>query len=326
MYGKNRLSAACGTHGTPHPGVRVRSVWRRWRAMSRRRPDPEPITPRAFADVLNAHLREHDANRGIDQKPVYEVIARFGEFVEKGLGIHWMEGVGSGDVQLFVDSCRPNGSMPTYAIRRARRRSLRLAFRVGLQLQIVRFDATRGVELGPSPSVRARPLTDDEIALGRRHSFNSLQDLRRPIAWALAEATARTTEIGVVRVRDVDLERGTVQLPGCSSTDPRLARLSDWGCTQLGRRLEHDPGPDGPLVVWRRPPRNLRSASAQAMAETLMAAGINAPDVRPLSVAAWAGRCRLKDGASIDEVARQLGMRSLDQVALLVGFDWRSLA
>jgi hypothetical protein len=32
----------------------------------------------------------------------------------------------------------------------------------------------------------------------------------------------------------------------------------------------------------------------------------------------------LKDGATIDEVARLLGMRSLDEVASVVRFTWRA--
>jgi len=45
-------------------------------------------------------------------------------------------------------------------------------------------------------------------------------------------------------------------------------------------------------------------------------------DVRPLSVVAWAGRKILDDTGRIDEVARRLGMQSLDRTANLIAFDW----
>ena len=40
------------------------------------------------------------------------------------------------------------------------------------------------------------------------------------------------------------------------------------------------------------------------------------------SVAAWAGATAFRQGAQIDEVARMLGVRSLDQAARLIGWDW----
>jgi hypothetical protein len=95
-----------------------------------------------------------------------------------------------------------------------------------------------------------------------------------------------------------------------------------WGLEQASRRLAGDADPIESLIVWRRRPRHLQAASTQAITETLKASRLDAPDVRPISVAAWAGRRLLEDGAPIDEVARRLGMRSLDEVAKLIRFDW----
>ena len=61
-----------------------------------------------------------------------------------------------------------------------------------------------------------------------------------------------------------------------------------------------------------------------AIADVLARAGLAAePDVRPLSVVAWAGRQILDETGRIDDVARRLGMRSLDRAAQLIGFDWQ---
>jgi hypothetical protein len=46
--------------------------------------------------------------------------------------------------------------------------------------------------------------------------------------------------------------------------------------------------------------------------------------VRPNSIPAWRGVKELANGASIDEVAVLLGMRSLDRAATFIGFDWRA--
>jgi hypothetical protein len=61
------------------------------------------------------------------------------------------------------------------------------------------------------------------------------------------------------------------------------------------------------------------------VASTLRQAGIaKAPGVRANSIPAWRGAKELADGASIDEVAVLLGMRSLDRTATFIGFDWRT--
>ena len=57
--------------------------------------------------------------------------------------------------------------------------------------------------------------------------------------------------------------------------------------------------------------------------ETLRRAGLaGEPDVRPVSVAAWAGAQILEETGQIEAVARALGMRSLDRAARLIGWDW----
>jgi hypothetical protein len=61
------------------------------------------------------------------------------------------------------------------------------------------------------------------------------------------------------------------------------------------------------------------------LASTLRQAGLaTTPGVRPNSISAWRGASELVHGASIDEVAVLLGMRSLDRAATFIGFDWRA--
>lgn len=52
----------------------------------------------------------------------------------------------------------------------------------------------------------------------------------------------------------------------------------------------------------------------------------SAPGVNPRSIPAWADAKAFAEGASIDAVARMLGVRNLDQAAALIGFDWRGEA
>jgi hypothetical protein len=65
-------------------------------------------------------------------------------------------------------------------------------------------------------------------------------------------------------------------------------------------------------------------SSCIAVSQILRRAGLaTEPDVRPLSVSVWAGRKALDAGGRIEDVARLLGARSLDQTARLVGLEWR---
>jgi len=62
-----------------------------------------------------------------------------------------------------------------------------------------------------------------------------------------------------------------------------------------------------------------------AVIEVLRNAGIHGePDVRPASVVSWAGARLHQRGASIDQVARALGVRSSDRAAEMIGYEWQA--
>jgi hypothetical protein len=93
---------------------------------------------------------------------------------------------------------------------------------------------------------------------------------------------------------------------------------------QLERHLATLNAVDAPLVYAA----NGSAASGQAssciaIADTLVRAGLGGePDLRPVSVAAWAARSLLDRTGRIDAVALLLGVRSLDRAARIVAWDW----
>jgi integrase/recombinase XerC len=208
-----------------------------------------------------------------------------------------------------------------------RRSALRLYFRTLRQLGLFEGDPTLDLELPPRSSLAMRPLTDDEVVLCRSFSLQTLSATRQPAAWALAEATARTSEIPHVRVSDLDFSNRRVWIHGSSKAEARWGYLSEWGATQLVRRvgslknaLEADPAV---AYEGRGSEQSGQTSSCIAIAETLMRAGIGRePDVRPGSVVAWAGRRIFEETASIEEAARRLGIRSLDRAARFIGWGW----
>jgi integrase/recombinase XerC len=149
----------------------------------------------------------------------------------------------------------------------------------------------------------------------------------------LGETGAVTSEIPLVRLRDLDdWSRPTaVRLPGTRRLDPRTSPLTTWGIRVVGERVrrlrDRGAGPDTLLAyTGSAPPQGQqRQASiCNALRVVLDAAGLgDDPAVRPSSLRHWAGRRLHVSGLSIDQVARELGYRSLDACAEDVGLDWR---
>jgi integrase len=123
-------------------------------------------------------------------------------------------------------------------------------------------------------------------------------------AWALAEATARTAELPHLTVGDLELDAGRVWIHGGTRTAPRWGALSPWGIAQLDRHLRTLPStrPDQRLVYRGDGSAASRQASAcLVIGEVLTRAGLaDEPDVRPLSVTAWAGRTIFAETGRVD--------------------------
>lgn len=237
--------------------------------------------------------------------------------------------------QGFVLAHGQSGRPPQLATQHARRTILRMYFRTLRDLGVVVGDPTLDLRLPARTTVAARPLAEDEVIscrfavrLGRAGSTS----LQRATCWALAEATAVTSEITQVRIADLDdqCQPRWVHLRGSKRAAPRLGRLTDWGARIVARQVEdlvERGAPTSTLLTYRgraTPGQHVAQASAaNAIAETLRAAGLGEePDVRPASVRNWAGRRLYLDGMPIEQVAVRLGSRSLDAVAADIALDW----
>jgi integrase len=251
------------------------------------------------------------------------IVDRFFSFCNLGFGLQSVEEVTVAIARAFVESSRHDRE-PSVATMHVRRAAVRFLFRQARELGLADQDPCVDLWLPPRSSLSARPLTDDEIALCRSYSATSLTNTRTPAAWALAEATARTAEIPHIRGCDLDLNSGRVWLHGSRRTVERWAPLSSWGFVQLERRIAALDGVDAPLVYTADgSAQSAQAASCIAVSDTLVRAGLgDEPDLRPVSVAAWAGRSLLDETGRIDAVARLLGVRSLDRASRIVAWDW----
>jgi len=256
-----------------------------------------------------------------------DLMQRFSNFSVRGAGCRSAQDVTSEVAGGFIHARSRDGSAPSVATMHLRRAAVRLLFSEGRRLGLVTHDPTLDLELPPRSSLRARPLTDDEVMCCRSYSITSLMETRQPAAWALAEATARSAEVARSQIRDLDLERARVWLHGGSKTEPRWGAVSAWGRQQIERRLHvlRGAAPDSLLICpAARPGVSATSSASAAIADTLRRAGLHVePDVRPPSVAAWAGAKAFTGGAPIQDVAKMLGIRSLDRAAAFIGFEWQ---
>jgi hypothetical protein len=234
--------------------------------------------------------------------------------------------VSAEDCESFIHAATRCGANPSLATLHFRRTTLRAVFRSLRHLGVDVADPTLDLALPPKSVRTTRPLTDEEVnlvricALGRGRGAT-----RAAVALALAEATATTREIPLITAGDVDLDAGTVQLPGGARVKPRTAQLTRWGLGVLDRHLG-DCDPDQHLVPVRGDVERLaaQAGTCNLIGALLDSAGLRAePDVRPGSIRAWAGAAIHRRNGRIEHVASALGLRSLDAAADLIGFDWK---
>jgi len=249
---------------------------------------------------------------------------RFERFCVDGFGLAGLGDVSPVVARSFVTAADADGRPAGASLQRARRSAVRALYRCGRQIGVTTIDPTADVRLPALSTLRARPLTDDEILECRAASTWSLTSDRRALAWALAEATCRSGEIPNVLAGDVDRHTGALVIRGGGRCRPRTGQLTDWGREQISLHLDNGPDPTSPLVYAGDSRRlgGLVSANS-AISQVLQRAALaDEPDVRPSSVVAWAGTKVLERTGRIEDVADALGLTSLDSAASFIGWDW----
>ncbi len=287
---------------------------------------PSPVSPIFLRSVVDRVVEEWLDDFDLSEQSVrriIEIAQRFVDFSDAAGGDADLAAQSERFVHALVDGV-DEAREPSIATKHLRRAALRLLFRTARSLDLLDGDPTLDLTLPPRTSLKVRALTDEEVALCRSFSVHSLTETRLPAAWALAEATARTSELPHITCSDVDLDNGRVWLHGSSKAETRWGFLTSWGLTHIHRRVDTIADKSLPLIyMGNGRPESKQSASCIAIAETLTRAGLGLePDVRPGSVVAWAGQHILQESGHIEEVARRLGIRSLDRAAKFIDFDW----
>lgn len=304
-------------------------------------PTPEPGTPRPGAplgDQVAAALRVWKSRGEFSEQTLLRATETVGRFQKRlvASGVTRAEDVTTSDCLGFIDAITKHGTAPELATRHSRRVAVRMLFRTWRELGYEVGDPTLDLDLPPRTTRAARPLTDAEVVLCRaaaRLGAAGGTSLQRAVAWALAEATAVTSEVSAIRLCDLDSPDAPrfVELPGTRRVDARVGELTDWGAAVVGRQvalLRERSLPATTLLTYRgrgKPGQHVAQAAVcNAIGAVLDAAGLaGEQDVRPASVRNWAGRRLYDAGMPLERVARRLGSRTLDAAAEDIALEWR---
>lgn len=275
-------------------------------------------------DVVESWRADADLTAQTSQR-MGEIAARFARRLHT-TGITRIDDVDEETCQSFIDAPTRTGSHPTDATRHFRRVTLRALFRTAREFGYPVGDPTLDIELPPRSERSTRPLTTDEVVLGRTATFTSRNpELKRATAWALAEAGATTSEIPLVTADHLDdiCEPTHITLPGTRRVDARINPLTGWGAAIITRRLTQVEAGQ-PLVYEGAGGEVARQAAVcKLISIVLTEAGLIDGDIRPESIRLWRARTGYDTDGELIAAARLLGARSLDRTAEALDVVWR---
>jgi site-specific recombinase XerD len=218
-----------------------------------------------------------------------------------------------------------------------RRAVLRSLYRALRELGLTDADPTRDIILPERAHTLIRPLDEDEAVALRHAAEYVARPSRHAAAAALALSGGHSGEIGHARIRDLDRTAIAVWMHGSSRTEPRWCPLDPWALRVLltraafvekQQRTEANV-PDARLAVSSAPApdEQIQARARVALSDLIRRIGLgNEPQAKPASLTAYAAMQIFDTSGSIEEVARRLGLRSLDRAAHIVGYDWTQSA
>ncbi|MFD9790426.1 hypothetical protein ACFWXK_05680 [Streptomyces sp. NPDC059070] len=195
---------------------------------------------------------------------------------------------------------------------------------------------TRAVPLLDSPPIPRPPrctgaeLTDAEIETLQFHSERGTPATRHAALLALLVSGLTSAETAQTAADDLNLSQATVATEGSTYTQPRTCPLSPWAVRVLDLRTtylgEHRPRQHR-LVTSDSSTRYATQASVgTGFNEIARRSGLATATrkVEPRDITRYVARQVLLQTGQISEVARRLGLSSLDNAAGLAGLAWKT--
>ncbi|MEU8741718.1 hypothetical protein ACFYPK_32030 [Streptomyces halstedii] len=295
-----------------------------------------PTIRRVLLEVSRQWLQQAaDGDMAIETVDLYiQISERFDAFAD-AQGIHRMDDVTGQLTDSFMDAPGHDRHanitlVPKDGTRRQRRSALASLFAHARALGM-----TQAVPLLDSPPIPRSPrsagaeLTDAEIEDLQFHSERGMPATRHAALLALLLSGLGSAETAQATPGDLDLSLATVTTEGSTRTTPRTCPLSPWAARALRLRTDY--------LAEHRPGRRrlvTSDSSTRYAAQASVGAGFNdiarlsglattARRVEPRDITRYVARQVLLQTGQISEVARRLGLSSLDNAADLAGLAWK---
>lgn len=218
---------------------------------------------------------------------------------------------------------------------RLRRSAARSFYETAKGLGITDTNPAKTIEFPTRSDRYVKALSDEQVRQMQRVARMTVDDSRTPAALALVMSGATTTEISFVTAADVDVpnRRVWVHNGGYRQYDRWVTLHDDWCVTAVQRRMDDlqasgaTSGGDTWLVYQPKPGKSTTprqgSAGGMIILRLLKFARVHQPGVtRAESIREWLALQVYAETGSLEEVARRLGMSSLDGAAHVVGHNW----
>ncbi|MDD9376922.1 hypothetical protein M8Z33_09630 [Streptomyces sp. ZAF1911] len=181
-----------------------------------------------------------------------------------------------------------------------------------------------------SPRQPGADLQPQEIARLQFHSERGMPATRHSALLALLLAGLTSAETGAASTTDLDLTSGRVHTRGATHTLARTCTLDAWSIHVLTLRTTYldrkRPGPHRLVANAGSSPSVVQSSIGAGFSEIARRSGLSttARKVEPRDVTRYVARQILNETGQLSEVARRLGLSSLDVAAGLADLQWNT--
>jgi integrase len=265
-----------------------------------------------------------------------QIAERLQRFAE-AQGVTYLDDVSAQLATYFIDAPGHDRHQrlilnPADGTRRQRRSALEALFAEARALGLTK--AAPLVDLPPiprSPRKQGAELTDSDVQLLRFHAERGMPATRHAALLALLLAGLHTAEIAAATTDDLDLTEAEIWTDGATRTRSRCCLLDEWGVRVLWLRHSHLVR----SVPTGAPPRLVTMASSAYRSQASVCSGFgdiarrsglatHERRVEPKDVTRYVARRIFSETGQLSEVARRLGLSSLDSAAALAGHQWNA--
>ncbi|MFL1901155.1 hypothetical protein ACJWDR_18875 [Streptomyces tauricus] len=272
----------------------------------------------------------------------FETVTLYTQIVERLLrfaaaqGVTRLDDITADLVEYFIHAPghdRHQGIIlnPASGTRRQRRSALESLFAEARALGLT--TAAPLVDLPPiprSPRKKGSELSDADVRLLRFHAERGMPDTRDAALLALLLAGLHSAEIAAATTDDLDLTAAEVWTNGATRTRGRCCPLDAWSVRVLWLRRTHllgstEGSPAPRLVTAATSAYRSQASVCSGFGGIARRSGLATRErrVEPKDVTRYVARKILYETGQLSEVARCLGLSSLDSAAALAGLQWK---